>query len=150
MRLHVLSPRIKDKNLTKHCVPVWFTDWKEYTGQVDFSILFIHSCMCSVSYFMSLSSHTWTMGGGGEVGGGHVENIATPSRLLPLPGSWDKLWEVLHVVFFLDLSHGFAWELNWEASRAENTWWRASISEWFWMNASIFLHRQLWIFVSIV
>lgn len=51
-----------------------------------------------------------------------------PTKLLPLPGSWDKLWEVLHVVFFLDLSHGFAWELNWEAG-AENTWWKASISE---------------------
>lgn len=61
------------------------------------------------------------------------------------------LGDAARCIFLLDLSHGFAWELNRDACRAENTWWRArvSISEWFWMNASIFLHRQLWIFVSI-
>lgn len=59
----------------------------------------------------------------------HGGGFIVASRLLPSPGSWDKLWEVLHVIFFLDLSHGFAWELNWETYRPEDTWWRASISE---------------------
>lgn len=59
------------------------------------------------------------------VGGFHC------SLLIP-PLAWvmgQALGGAARCIFFLDLSHGFAWELNWETYRPEDTWWRASISD---------------------
>lgn len=93
----------------------------------------IHLCIHSLNVLVSLSFHPWTMGEG-------VRNrslLSTDSSLrLGLGTSFGRCC-TLYV--FLDLSHGFAWELNWEACRAGDTRWRASIGGFFfffffWMN----------------
>lgn len=138
MRLHVVSPCIKDENVTQYCRPVWFTDWKEYAVQdrwlcslvnlflIIFFLCLTHPCICSVSYFTPLSFHTWTLGG-------HVDSFPC----LGLGTSFGRCCTLYF--FFLDLSHGFAWELNWEACRAENKRWspvHPSVNDFEWMPAS--------------
>lgn len=150
MRLHVVSPCIKDENVTQYCRPVWFTDWKEYAVQDRwhcslvnlFLIIFFFMSFSSMHMFCKLFHATLIS----------YLNTGGSCWLLPLPGSWDKLWEVLHVVFFFSWSKPWlcmGTELGGLQSRKHAVEPRASISEWFWMNASIFLHRQLWICVSV-
>lgn len=90
--------------------PVCFPDWKDDRPSVNllFTVYFISYVV--LSSLIPYSNHKEAHRG-----------------LLTPPLTWDKLWEVLHAVFSLDLSHGFAWELNQEPFRAEDTWWRTSI-----------------------
>lgn len=119
----------------------------------QFSSFFFSVCLCSFTQalvlsviFSSLSFHTWTAGGLGET---TTPALPHPPLRLGLGTSFGRRCTLYF--FFSPWFKAMALHGNWterlcraESDATENSHQRMIL---FWMNASNFLHRQLWIFV---